>query len=157
MRDEDSEFYLWVLFSQTRDAILKVRERELHTQHVSERHAQILFIINLIGHDATPARISKWLLREPHSVSEIIDRMEKQGLLKRVKDMDRRNQVRIEVTEKGNKMYQRSFVPKNLINILSVLGDRERKQFISSLLKLRGEALKYVGTRYEVPLPPIER
>ena len=151
-----SDYYLWVLFSQTRDAIVKVRERELHAQRISERHAQILFIVNLIGKNATPAKISRWLLREPHSISEIIDRMEKQGLLKKVKDLARKNQVRIEVTEKGRKMYERSFIPKNLIDILSVLKEKERKQFIASLLKLRRQAIKHVGARYEVPLPPIE-
>jgi MarR family multiple antibiotic resistance transcriptional regulator len=151
-----SDFYLWVLFSQTRDAILKTRERELNTHHISERHAQILFIINLIGRDATPAKISRWLLREPHSISEIIDRMEKQGLLKKIKDMDRKNQVRIEVTEKGRKMYERSFIPKGLLDILSVLKGRERKQFVSSLMKLRNKAITHVGARYEVPLPPID-
>ena len=156
MQDAYADYYLWVLFSQTRDAILKVRERELHSQRISERHAQLLFIIKLIGRDATPAKISRWLLREPHSISEIIDRMEKQGLLKKVKDMARKNQVRIEVTEKGQKMYERSFIPKNLIDILSVLKEKERKQFVASLLKLRQQAIKHVSARYEVPLPPID-
>jgi MarR family multiple antibiotic resistance transcriptional regulator len=157
MRDIYSYYYLWVLFSQTRDAILKVRERELHSYHISERHAQILFIVNLIGRNATPAKISRWLLREPHSISEIIDRMEKQGILKKVKDLDRKNQVRIEVTEKGQKMYERSFIPRKLIDILSVLNEREKKQFITSLMKLRTEAIKHVGARYEVPMPPIKQ
>jgi MarR family transcriptional regulator, multiple antibiotic resistance protein MarR len=156
MSDANIDYYLWVLFSQTRDAILKARERELQSQHISERHAQILFILKLIGRDATPAQIAKWLLREPHSISEIIDRMEKQGILKKVKDLDRKNQVRIEITEKGEDIYQRSFIPKNLLEILSVLQGNERKQFILSLKKLLKAAVKHFSIKYEVPLPPID-
>ncbi len=157
MRDIYSDYYLWVLFSQTRDAISKARERELHSQDISERHAQLLFIIELIGRNATPAKIARWLFREPHSISEIIDRMEKQGLLQKVKDLDRKNQVRIKITKKGYDVYQRSFIPKNIPDTLSVLTDDERKQFISSLMKLRKAAIKRVGIRYEVPLPPIDK
>jgi len=157
MQDIYSDYYFWVLFGQTRDAISKARERELQSQHISERHAQLLFIIKLIGRDATPAKIAKWLLREPHSISEILDRMEKQGLLKKVKDLDRKNQVRIEITKKGNDQYQRSFIPRNIPDTLSVLSDDERKQFISSLMKLRKAAIKRVGIKYEVPLPPIDQ
>jgi len=157
MQDIYSDYYLWVLFSQTRDAISKARERELLSQHISERHAQLLFIIKLIGRNATPAKIARWLLREPHSISEIIDRMEKQGLLKKVKDLDRKNQVRIEITKKGIDQYKRSFIPKNIPDTLSVLSDDERKQFISSLLKLRNKAIEHVGVNYEVPLPPINQ
>jgi MarR family multiple antibiotic resistance transcriptional regulator len=157
IRDIYSDYYLWVLFSQTRDAISKARERELHSQHISERHAQLLFMIELIGRNATPAKIAKWLFREPHSISEIIDRMEKQGLLKKVKDLERKNQVRIVITKKGQEYYQRSFIPKNIPDILSVLPNDERKQFISSLMKLRKTAIKRVGIKYEVPLPPIDQ
>ena len=157
MRDIYSYYYLWILFNQTRNAISKARERELQSQHISERHAALLFIIELIGHDATPAKIARWLFREPHSISEIIDRMEKQGLLKKVKDLDRKNQVRIEITEKGHDYHQRSFIPNNIPDTLSILSDGERKQFVSSLMKLREAAIKRVGIRYEVPLPPIDQ
>jgi MarR family multiple antibiotic resistance transcriptional regulator len=157
MRDIVSDYYLWVLLSQTRDVISKTRERELHSQHISERHAQLLFIIELIGRNATPVKIARWLFREPHSISEILDRMEKQGLVKKVKDLDRKNQVRIAITEKGYDTYRRSYIPRNIPDTLSVLTDDERKQFISSLMKLRKVAIKRAGIRYEVPLPPIDR
>lgn len=157
MQEIISDYYLWVIFSQTRDAISKARERELQTEGISERHAQLLFIIELIGRDATPAKVARWLFREPHSISEIIDRMEKQGLLKKVKDMNRKNQVRIEITEKGYDQYRRSFIPRNIPDILSVLKENERKQLIASLKKLRKAAIKRVGIRYDVPLPPMDK
>ncbi len=156
MQDVIKDYYFWIIFCQTRDAISKARERELHTQHISERHAQMLFIIELIGRKATPAKIARWMLREPHSISEIIDRMESQGLLKKVKDLARKNQVRIEITKKGYEQYRRSFIPRNIPEILSVLSKSERKQLTTLLLKLRREAIRRLNMRYEVPLPPVD-
>jgi len=157
MNNHISDYYLWVLFSQTMDAMSKVRERELLTQHISERHAQLLFIIELIGRDATPAKISRWMFREPHSISEIIDRMEKQGLIKKVKDLDRKNQVRIEITQKGRDQYERSFIPNSIPEAMSVLNNEDRKALVAALKKLRKSAVKKLGVKYEVPLPPVEQ
>ena len=46
------------------------------------------------------------LLRECHSVHEILKRMEKDGLLKKINDPHRKNGVMVELTEKGFKTYQ---------------------------------------------------
>lgn len=156
MKDTFSNYYLWVLLSQVWDAISKARERELQTQNISERHAALLFIIQLIGPKATPAIVSRWLFREPHTISEILDRMESQGLVKKVKDLDRKNQVRIVVTAKGKKYYKTSLAPQNIPDILSILTEEERKSFLAILIKLRKAAIKRLGIRYEVPLPPLE-
>ncbi|NLE08451.1 MAG: MarR family transcriptional regulator [Dehalococcoidales bacterium] len=155
MREIDF-YYLWVLFSQTRDAIVKVRERELQSYGISERHSQLLFIIKLIGRDATPAGIARWLFREPHSISEILNRMEKQGLIRKVKDLKRKNQVRIEITEKGEDQYRRSFIPRNIPDTFSKLSEGEQRQFIAILMKLRETAIEDISARLEVPLPPME-
>lgn len=155
MQDIDF-YYLWVLLSQTRDAIVKVRERELLSQGISERHAQLLFVIKLIGRDATPAKVARWVFREPHTISEILNRMEKQGLIRKVNDLDRKNHVRIEITEKGEDEYRRSFIPRSIPDILTVLPEVEREQFIGSLMKLREAAIERIDPKFEVPLPPID-
>ncbi len=155
MQDIDF-YYLWVLLSQTRDAIVKVRERELLSQGISERHAQLLFVIKLIGRDATPAKVARWVFREPHTISEILNRMEKQGLIRKVNDLDRKNHVRIEITKKGEDEYRRSFIPRSIPDILSVLPKGEREQFIGSLKKLREAAVEKINPKYDVPLPPID-
>ena len=56
-----------------------------------------------LGNKCTPAKMSRILVRQPHTVSAIIDRMVKNGFLKKVKDMERKNWVRVIVTEKGEK------------------------------------------------------
>lgn len=156
MPDVFSDLYFWILFCQTWVAISKARQRELDPYNISEIRAALLFIIELIGHEATPAKISRWLFREPHSISEIMDRMEKQGLVRKTKDLDRKNQVRIELTDKGRECYRTSLMPDNISKITSVLTKEERKHFVNAMVKLRKAAIKYAGMRYEIPLPPID-
>jgi MarR family transcriptional regulator, multiple antibiotic resistance protein MarR len=152
-----SDYYFWILFSQTWEAISKARQKELAPHNISEIRAALLFIIQLIGREATPAKISKWLFKEPHTVSEIVDRMVKDGLLIKVKDLDRKNQVRVELTKKGMECYKTSMIPDSIPNIASVLSKEEQKQFIRSLIKLRAAAIKSAGIQHEIPLPPVEK
>lgn len=77
----DQDYELWVLLHQPRDAVFKAREKELSPYGISTMQAAVLFIILAIGNEATPTEISRWLLREPHSVSNLLSRMEKEGLV----------------------------------------------------------------------------
>jgi len=72
---------LAVLLAQARGAMLKARRKELTRYHISPRQSAVLFYIRAIGDKATPAEISRGLFRESNSISEILGRMEKQGLL----------------------------------------------------------------------------
>ena len=77
----DRDFKLWVLLHQTRDAVHKSAEKELRRFGLSPMEAALLFAVHAIGERATPAEISRWLFRESHSVSGLLDRMEKKGLV----------------------------------------------------------------------------
>ena len=139
---EDKDYELWVLLAQAREAMYKARQKELRLYNLSPRQSAVLFIIRAIGDKVTPAEISRWLLREPHSVSEIISRMEKQGLLKKVRDLYRKNLVRIELTEKGSEAYNQAIKRDSIHTIMSALSDEERRQFSTMLEKIRYRALK---------------
>ena len=137
--------YVWVMLHQARDTIFKVRERELKKYAISTTKAAVLFNIEAIGYKSTPSEIARHLLRESHSVSSILDRMEKQGLVKKVKDLDRKNMVRVYMTDKGQKVYDKAAKRESICEIISCLSDEERRQLISSLKKLRNKALKQLG------------
>ncbi len=156
MPDQYSDYYLWILLSQTWESISKARKKELAPHNLSEIRAALLFIIQLIGREATPTNISKWLFKEPHSISEIVDRMVKDDLVSKIKDLERKNQVRIELTKKGLESYNTSMIPDSIPKIASVLSAVEREYFVTSLIKLRAAAIKYAGITQDIPLPPIE-
>jgi len=98
-------YHLWMLMAQTVDAALKLRERELRQYNISRRESAVLYIIHATDNHVTPATISRYLARQSHSISELLDRMEKKGLVTRAKDLDKKNLVRIVLTEKGEQAY----------------------------------------------------
>ena len=95
----NKNYGLWVLLNQARDSMHKAREKELAQYGISSSQAAVLFISNMIDAEVTPSEISRWLLKEPHTVSAIITRMEKQGLVKKIKGKGKNNSVQIALTK----------------------------------------------------------
>ena len=149
----DPEYELWVLLHQACDAMIRAREDELRKIGISRMQAAVLFIIKAIEGPATPAEISRWLFREPHTVFGLLKRMEKQGLVRRTKNLERRNMIRVTITEKGEKAYRRSRDMKVIRTILSGLSPEQRKNLKPYLETLRERALKELGVKYQLPFP----
>ena len=146
--EEDEE--LWALLAQTKDAIFGARQKQLRRYGISATQATALLAIQAIGDKATPAEISRWLFRKPHSVSELLSRMEKEGLVRKIKDLNRRNLVRVELTEKGYEACYQSMKEESIHKIMSSLSEEDRQQLRSILGRLRDEALKGLGAEEEM-------
>lgn len=152
-RSFDRDFKLWVLLHQTRDAVHKTAEKELRRFGLSPMEAALIFAVHSIGERATPAEISRWLFRESHSVSGLLDRMAKKGLVRRSKDLDKKNLVRVSLTEKAQQFYNTYAEIKAIDTVLSSLSEEEREQLGASLEKLRDTALDTLGVEREMPFP----
>jgi len=148
----DEDYKLWVLLSQAADTTLRARQKELDRYGISTAEASVLFVVQAIGDRATPAEITRWLLREPHTVTELLNRMERGGLVTKTKDLERKNLVRVSITEKGRQAYQQSTKRKSIRKLMSVLSREERQQLGSYLERLRNKALGELTE--ERPRPP---
>jgi len=145
---------LWALLSQASNALGRVADSELSQVGISMMQAAVLVFVKNAKEPVIPAHISRWLFREPHTVSQLLMRMEKQGLVKRTKDLDRKNQVRITLTSKGEKAFQKQTEMRGIGKILSVLTPEECNELGASLKKLRDEAIKELDTRpRQLPFP----
>lgn len=149
----DPDYELWVLLCQACDATRRARENEVREFGISMMQAAVLFIVKTIGERATPAEISRWLFREPHTVSGLLDRMEKQGLVRRLNNLERKNLVRVVITEKGEEVYQRSREMKVIGTILSCLSPKQRQNLRAYLETLRDKTLEELRPRYQLPFP----
>lgn len=87
-------------------------------------------------------------------MSEILSRMEKQGLVRKAKNLDRKNLVRVELAEKGIGAYNQSSRRESLHRIMSYLSDEERRQLNAILNALRDRALREAGKELRTPFPP---
>lgn len=149
----DREYELWVLLHQACDATRRARDNELKEFGISRMQAAILFIVKAVKGPATPAEISRWLFRKPHTVCGILERMEKQGLVRQVRDLERKNMIRVVITEKGDEAYQRSRELRVIRTILSSLSPEQRDTLRPYLETLRNKALEELGVEYQLPFP----
>jgi DNA-binding MarR family transcriptional regulator len=146
----DQEFDLGTMLEQAQQAFFASRERELAQYSVSPMKATVLYIVDQIGSEATPAEISRWILRRSHTVSGLLDRMEKDGLITKNKNLSKKNLVRVTITDKGKKALKQAMKRDTQRKIFSSLVQKDKEQLYSLLLKIRDKGLKLSG----FPKPP---
>jgi len=161
--DESAKFYstededqdLWLLLTHARYAIFRAREKELQRYGVSPEQVSLLFVVQALGNKATPATLSRHIIRQPHTVSALVDRMARRGLVKKLKDLDRKNLVRVVMTEKGQKTFELSTKRGPIHRIMNTLNEEEKKTFRGYLERLLAKARKEIGLDQD-ELPPSE-
>lgn len=143
----EEDFKLWVLLHHTAVAVEKVRQKELKQHGLNVVRYNVLYYLQSMGSQPTPAEISRWIFRRPHTISGLLDRMEREGLVERTKDKNRKNMIRVALTEKGREAYSNSGEMESLHKIMSSLSKKHRGQLISYLRKLRNKSLEDAGYR----------
>ncbi len=154
---DDDDYNLWVLLLHSRDMLAAYRQKELSKGRLSNTESIVLFIVQVIeqngGAGATPSELSRWLFRKPNTISTLVSRMEKKGLVKRSNDLDKKNLVRIALTEKGYEAYQQAAQRTSIHETLGVLSEEQRQQLRSILMLLRANTLKNLGMSQRPPFP----
>jgi len=130
LRERDERFGLWLQLVRTTDVIHRVRNDELVAGGLDE--------------------ISRHLFRRSHGVSTIISRMENKGLVKKAKDLDRRNMVRVEMTEMGQKACDYAAKVLSIQRIMSALSEDERDELRILLNRLSDRAAEEAGIDKEL-------
>jgi len=136
----------WILLRQTYNLVSKCEDR-VFSEHelTTEQHA----VLMAIKHTSGPVRITdiaRWLDRSVNSVSMIIDRMVKAGLVRRVRDRKDRRTVFVTMTSQAEKAYVPATVAGwGLIQeILSPLSDEDKRTLIRLLETLRDKTYDYL-------------
>ncbi len=154
----DEYFMLWVLIAQTKDAILRARELEYARWGISNERRAILTVIQNNGGCTTPVEIGRALFRELHSVTEMLVRMEKDGLVTRRKGSGR-SKIEVCLTEEGLGVFNQSLHNETDKSIFSCLTKKQRERLASYLFKLRSRTLEQLGIpewHLNFPLQPEE-
>ena len=150
-KEENSTNYfeLWWLILNIRDIIFRVREKELIEDcDLSVRESVALINIDAInaeGKDATPAELARRILRQPNSTAYLLDRMQKRGLIKQTRDLDRKNLIKVTVTEKGKQAYACSRKRDSINWMMQCLSGDEVTTLIPVLDKLYDSLLEMTG------------
>jgi DNA-binding MarR family transcriptional regulator len=130
-------YRLFQLLRYTADAIHRAREYELKKYNLTPEQAGALVCILSLGNNATQAELSRWLFRLPNSVTILINRMEKLGLVKKRPDKKRKNIMRLSLTKKGLETYRHSIEFQAFQPIIDVLPEKKRRELWSLLQTIR--------------------
>ena len=148
----DQDYQLWALLHQVDRAIYKARENEVRPMGISPMQAGIMYILDASDKPVPFNELARWLFREPHTVSELITRMEKQGLVKRIKSRGKKNTIGAVLTKKGQEVLRKQNEARRVLRrIVSTLSVEEIESLKSCLEKLREKALDELTVRPELP------
>jgi DNA-binding MarR family transcriptional regulator len=142
-------FGIWVLMDSAHFTISRSRFLEIAQFGLTPEKAQILHAIESNGGSLTQSKISEFTMRQHHSVSSLINRMVKEGLLKKVKYPGDRTFTVI-MTKKGLGKYS-NLTHKSIDMILSSLTDKEKLALYALLEKLLNTSRNLLGLDYEPP------
>ncbi|MFC2009097.1 MarR family winged helix-turn-helix transcriptional regulator [Chloroflexota bacterium] len=149
----DEDYVLAMLLRQASDAMMRARQSELTPAGVTTIEAATLMMIDSLGQNAMPARIAELVLRRPNSVSALLQRMQKDGLVRRAYDLARKNHVRMELTEYGQEVLEKVKPRESVHAVFGALSPEERAFLRKTLLRIRAEALEVLGEK----APPVPR
>lgn len=136
-RFSDAGLTTWVLLRQTWTALFKVAEAKLRKTGLSPEQLDVLWSCMGATAPLTPAEISRRIFRESQTVTGLLDRLERDGLLVRIPKRKGRPFTQVQLTPAGQKACEPAIgVAKELITrLMSVLSEEEHKQ-LQELLRV---------------------
>ncbi len=151
--DGDKDFDLWLLITRARYAVYRARELELLRYNLTPEQAQVLAVTHALEDNASPAAIARATFLKSHTISAILERMEKKGLIKKGVDSKHKNRIKVSITEKGQEAYRLSSKRGPIHRIMNQLNEKEREQVTKTMEKILYAAGEELGLNRD-NLPP---
>jgi len=141
----NNSYNLYAHIYLTQKALFKARYSEIKGLGITPMELALLTIVSGIGGSATPAEISHLIMRNRSTVSGLLNRMERNGLVKRSGYENNKKLRKVTITKKGQDALDQTGRSDVLNDITGSLSDEEFKQLWLLLEKLQGLALKHTG------------
>ena len=149
----DPDINLYILLNQVDDLIINAVELELKHLKVTQPQVRVLTMLSREGRPVTLDELAKWTFKEFNSVSTLINRMEKKGLIRKEKrEGDLKTYVAL--TEKGSTLYHEHITERSIHLIFNALTAQEKEHLEAILDKLRDVTRGLLGLDYRPPFLP---
>jgi len=148
---DDQDYALWLVLIEATRYIFKAIELDMNQYGITPEQGEVLLITKAFNSQLTPTGISRLTCREIHSVGGLVNRMAEKGLVRRAKDLEKKNLVRVVLTNKGRQVYENSKERQSIHSIMSILSEGDRQQLISCMSRLKGTAIDEVLRHYRPP------
>jgi len=132
---------LEVLYFRTFHIIEAAFIKELRKKCITPEIGAMLAEISRLK-NPRPIELSRSSRRRPQTITAIINRMEMQGLVKKVRNERKTNTYRIRLTGKGLLAYQKVLEIDIFARIIQTLSEEKREQFRECLEELSDRANK---------------
>jgi DNA-binding MarR family transcriptional regulator len=151
---EDKEYDIWILLSRVYHLIAMLRKLELSKYNILPVQSYILFIIKALGNETTPSSISEYVYQQRSSISDILNRMAKQSLIRKTRKPGGNKRVIVTLTAKGEKALTLSKNREYLHRVVSSLTKGEKRQLESALEILRDNAINELSITQKTIMRP---
>ena len=134
----------WLLVSQTWSAMHKVAERDLAKVNLTLERLQILYACRDHSSPLIPAEISRMLFLESQSIAGLLDRMDRDGLVKRVPKRKGHPFTEVQITAKGEELLNSGIevAMGSIAKVMYSLSAEELIQLQEPLREMRQNALE---------------
>jgi DNA-binding MarR family transcriptional regulator len=139
--------HLWYLLQQTYLLSFRHLEQVTSKEGLSHSQAAALAVLDAAGRALPLSHLARYLTQEAQSTTELADRLERRGLVRRTRDARDRRLVLLELTPEGREVAARiqPGIAEGGEQLLSPLNERERAKLAELLRPMRDRAAALLG------------
>jgi DNA-binding MarR family transcriptional regulator len=141
---QDKKLDIWVLLENVNYTVRRGREKELSQFGFTLIQASVLRLLRQNPAGLGLNEIASFINREQNSVSSLISRMQKKGLVEKIKN-SKKSGITIRITRKGRQQYSETLDKTFLTAIVYALSEEEQEQFQFYLQKIKVKASDLLG------------
>jgi DNA-binding MarR family transcriptional regulator len=138
----------WRQIYQTDNLLRQCQDQICSEYGLTVEQYAVLIVLNYTGGSARITDIAQWLIRSTNSVTMIVDRMVKLGLVKRTRDRTDRRVVNVTASSKGNAAVEQAHVA--ILEFVSKIFQPLSNEDNNTLFRLLG-TVKYEIVKYGNP------
>ncbi|HSW58144.1 MAG TPA: winged helix DNA-binding protein [Dehalococcoidales bacterium] len=152
-KKNDRDINLYILLDQVASIVNSAIEMELKHLRVTQPQVRVLTMLSREKQPVTLEELANWTLKEFNSVSTLVNRMEKNNLVEKIKkDGDMKTYVGL--TEKGSLLYHRQVTERSIHMIFGKLSDKQKQHLEEILKSVRDTARDLLGLDFRPPFLP---
>jgi DNA-binding MarR family transcriptional regulator len=136
----------WLLIHQIHRLMSRIENSLIADLSLTDKKNSVLHALTNFKKPVPVNDIAKWLDRNSNGISMLINRMGKDGFITKKRDMADQRVVRVEITQKGRRYFEKSKkgIDDAIKDIFCDLNEEELEKMSILLQKVRGRSLDFL-------------
>jgi len=148
LKHNEENLSMWFTMLKTSRLLNKLYEKDFAENNITPEQVNVLFILTRSDEPVNAAEISRLTYREPHTISTLLSRMEKNGLITKKPSPTHRNILHIFLTDKGQEAIDH-VDPHHIVDrTIGILNKKERDEMHLLCKKILAAAQKTLKEKY---------